>query len=345
MNVDPQALHVAEGSTTAYVALLQGSEPEPRPGYVYLQSPMADVRTTILGHAEFAAFTEAVTRLFTDWRTQAVQHLTAFDAGGQPKALIETVSESLLAAFKDAPLLNPYDVYQHLMDYWAETMQDDAYLIAADGWVAAPTRIIETNKKGQTKDKGWVCELIPKPLIVARYFATQQHAIDTLQTELETTSVSLTDLEEAHSGDDAVFTGFDAINAANVKDRIREIGQDAEGADELAVLKHWLKLSEQISAHKKKLKAAEAELDALAYAKYPELSEADIKTLVIDDKWMARLATKVQGELSRVSQTLTGRIRELAARYDTPLPRLTDEVAALSGRVEQHLARMGLSWA
>ena len=144
--------------------------------------------------------------------------------------------------------------------------------------------------------------------------------------------------------DDAVFTGFDAINAANVKDRIREIGQDAEGADELAVLKQWLKLSEQISAHKKNLKAAEAELDALAYGTYPDLSTADIKTLVIDDKWMVHLATKVRGELARVSQTLTGRIRELAERYDTPLPRLSDEVAALSAQVERHLVRMGVSW-
>ena len=345
MNVDPQALHVAEGSTTAYVALLQGSEPEPRPGYIYLQPAMADVRTTILGHPEFAAFTETVTQLFTDWRTQALQHFTAFDAGGQPKALIGTVSESLLAAFKAAPLLDPYDIYQHLMNYWAESMQDDAYLIAADGWQATPTRIIETNKKGQTKDKGWVCELIPKPLIVARYFANQQSAIDKLQTELEAATASLTELEEEHSGDDAVFTGFDAINAANVKDRIREIGQDPEGADERAVLKQWLKLSEQISAHKKTLKTAEAELDALAYGKYPDLSKADIKALVIDDKWMAHLAAKVQGELARVSQTLTGRIRELAERYDMPLPMLSDEVAALSARVERHLERMGVSWA
>lgn len=256
----------------------------------------------------------------------------------------------MLAAFKAAPLLNPYDVYQHLMDYWADTMQDDAYLIAADGWVATPTRIIETNKKGQTKDKGWVCELIPKPLIVARYFADQQSAIDTLQTELEAASASLTELEEEHSGDDAVFTGFDTINAASVKDRVREIGQDAAAAaaaaaDERAVLKQWLKLSEQISADKKRLKAAEAKLDAMAYAKYPDLGQADIKALVIDDKWMATIAADVQGELARVSQTLTGRIRELAERYDTPLPQLTDEVAVLSARVGQHLERMGVSWA
>ena len=47
---------------------------------------------------------------------------------------------------------------------------------------------------------------------------------------------------------------------------------------------------------------------------------------MVDDKWMARLSAAVQGELDRVSQTLTGRIRELAERYATPLPQLTDEV-------------------
>jgi type I restriction enzyme M protein len=65
---------------------------------------------------------------------------------------------------------------------------------------------------------------------------------------------------------------------------------------------------------------------------------------VVDDKWMARLSASVQGELDRVSQTLTGRIRELAERYAAPLPELTDEVATLAARVEEHLKRMGAAW-
>ena len=45
--------------------------------------------------------------------------------------LSEPLSEDLLARFADLPLLSRYDVYQRLMDYWAETMQDDVYLLAA----------------------------------------------------------------------------------------------------------------------------------------------------------------------------------------------------------------------
>ena len=78
--------------------------------------------------------------------------------------------------------------------------------------------------------------------------------------------------------------------------------------------------------------------------KYGKLTEDEIKTLVVDDKWLATLAAAVQGELDRVSQTLTGRIRQLAERYATPLPQLTDEVATLAARVDEHLKKMGAVW-
>lgn len=312
-----------------------------RPGYSHLRLPITEVKPAIFGHPEFTAFNQAASQRFADWRAAVTPQLTGFDKGGHPKALIETIAEALLATFKPAPLLDAYDIYQHLMDYWAATMQDDAYLIAADGWVARPARIVETDKKGKAKDKGWACDLIPKALIVARYFASEQAAIEAKQAELEAASASLAELEEEHSGEDAVFSGFDSITAASLKDRIREIGKDPEYADELKVLKQWLGFSEQITALKKHIKAAEAALDTLAYVQYPKLTEAEIKTLVLDDKWMARLQTAVQGELDRVSQTLTGRIRELAERYATPLPQLVAEVDVLAFRVEEHLRKMG----
>jgi type I restriction enzyme M protein len=319
-------------------------KPAGHAGYACLALPLADLKPAILGHAEFTAFNQAATRRFTDWRAAVTPRLAAFGPGDHPKLLIETIAEELLAAYGNAPLLDAYDLYQHLMDYAAETMQDDAYLIAADGWVAKTSRILETDKKGKTKDRGWACDLIPKPLIVARYFAKQQAAIDALQAELDAASASQTELEEEQGGDDGVFAGFESITTAAVKERIREIGHDRDGADELKILKNWLDLGNQVTALKKQAKDAEAALDQLAYNKYPQLTEADVKTLVIDDKWMARLAASVQGELDRVSQTLTGRIRELAERYATPLPQLADEVAALAAKVEGHLARMGAMW-
>jgi type I restriction enzyme M protein len=179
-----------------------------------LRAPQAaapEVKPAIFGHAEFTAFNRAATRRFADWRKAVTPQLTGFAQDGHPKALIETIAEDLLASFKEAPLLDAYDIYQHLMDYWAETMQDDAYLIAADGWVARTRRIVESDKKGKTRDKGWACDLIPKPSSSPATSPSEQAAIEAKQAELEAATASLAELEEEHGGEDAAFSGFDSI--------------------------------------------------------------------------------------------------------------------------------------
>src|SRR5258708_40104723 len=108
-------------------------------------------------------------------------------------------------------------------------MQDDCYLLTADGWEARTTRILETDKKGKQRDKGWTCELIPKPLIVARYFAKEQAAIEAKQAELEPAIASFGELEEAHGGEDGFFSALDKIAKAAVNARLKEI-EGEEGA-------------------------------------------------------------------------------------------------------------------
>jgi type I restriction enzyme M protein len=312
-----------------------------RPGYASLKLALPEVKPAIFGHAEFTAFNQTATQLFTDWRKATTPSLVGFGKDGHPKALIENIAEALLTTFKSAKLLDAYDIYQHLMDYWAETMQDDCYLIVADGWVAKSARIVETDKKGKSKDKGWICDLIPKSLIVARYFAKEQAACDAKQAELEAVSASIAELEEEHSSEEGYFGALDKIAKVEINARLKEIKTDKDAQDEITVLKHWLMLAENETALKRAVKEQEAALDTLAYEKYPQLSEAEIKTLVVDDKWMAHLATAVQGELDRVSQTLTSRVRELAERYAEPLPQLAAQVATLNAKVEAHLLKMG----
>ncbi|MBJ6978998.1 N-6 DNA methylase [Luteimonas sp. MC1895] len=311
-----------------------------RPGYLQLKLPQAEVKPAILGHAEFKAFQATATELHARWSKAIRPDLTGFGQGGHPKQFIHTVSESLLAAYAQAPLLDAYVIYQHLMDYWAQTMQDDAYLLSADGWKAEP--VVETNKKG--KAKGWTCDLVPKSLIVARYFAAEQQGLDEARTALDTVSSALEALEEEHGGEDGLFASLDKLNAAEVKKRIKQIGKSKDDAEELAALKQWSTLSEQEAELKKQLKALDAELDAKAFAKYAKLSAEEIKTLVVDDKWLAALSAATHGEVERVSQALTRRVKELAERYDTPLPQLAAQVAVLEDKVAGHLVKMGFAW-
>ena len=312
-----------------------------RPGYARMKIPLGEVKAAILGHAEFTSFNATFTELFVKWVNVNKRRLLAFTKESHPKALIETIAEDLLVTFREARLVDNYDIYQHLLDYWAETMQDDCYLIAADGWIAKTTRILETDKKGKTKDKGWACDLVPKSLLVERFFAKEQADIEAQQAELEATTASITELEEEHGGEDGVFGALDKIAKGEINARLKEIKGDKDAQEEVAVLKQWLVLSDKESALKRLLKDAEAALDTLAYDHYPKLTEADVLSFVVEHKWLARLSVAVQGELDRVSQTLTSRIRVLAERYAKRLPELKSDVEALSAKVEAHLKQMG----
>jgi type I restriction enzyme M protein len=335
-----------------------------RPGYARLKPPLMEVKLAILGHAEFAAFQKKATRGFADWRKTTTPRLTGFGKDGHPRALIEAIAEELLAAFRQAPLLDAYDVYQHLMDYWAETMQDDAYLIAADGWVkgAQPREIVQVKNKdnkltwpephdylkGKRRFKS---DLVPAPILVARYFIAEREAIESLDNQLATLEQRLDEMLDENSGEEGLLAEViegegdkQKIAAKAVKARLKEVGKDPLYADERTALEAYADLLERQTEAKTKRKAAQEDLDKKIDTKYPELTESEIKTLVVDDKWMARLSNEVQGELDRVSQTLTGRIRELAERYATPLPRLNEEVEALATRVDAHLKKMGAVW-
>jgi type I restriction enzyme M protein len=136
------------------------------------------------------------------------------------------------------------------------------------------------------------------------------------------------------------FSELDKVNKANVTARLKEIKGDREAREEADALNAWLKLSTQEANIKKALKEAEAAQDALAYAKYPKLTEEEIKTLVVEDKWLASISAAVHGEMDRISQTLTQRVKELAERYETPLPEASKQVTELEQRVNKHLQRM-----
>jgi type I restriction enzyme M protein len=317
-----------------------------RKGYLNLKVAKADIKTIIYDHPEYADFIAQMNAHFAVWKKKSVVTLKALKSGFHPKELIAKLSEGLLDHYADRPLVDPYDIYQHLMDYWAQTMQDDAYLIADEGWKAETYRVIETKKgkdgkPGKEVDKGWACDLVPKALVVAKFFAKEQAALDQMTAELEAATAKLAELEEEHGGDEGAFSELEKVNAANVAKRLKEIKGDKDAKTEAEALAAWLEANDKEADLKKRVKNAEASLDAKAYAQYPKLGEAEVKSLVVDDKWMAALESAIHGEMDRISQQLTQRVKELAERYETPLPQLNKRVAELEAKVNRHLAKMG----
>jgi type I restriction enzyme M protein len=328
-----------------------------RAGYSQLKVAASDIKAAIFGHAEFTAYNESATRLFAKWKTANIPCLKGLSKTDKPKALIETLAENLLDTFEKAKLLDPYDIYQHLLDYWDATMQDDVYLIVGDGWVnAAKPRLIIDEKGSKTKEKPdytvgkqkYIAELIPTALVIARYFAAEQAAIEKLEADVASVEQQLEELAEEHGGEDGLLADAkndkDKLTKASVVARMKDIKGDVDAADERKVLKDYLALAEKEVDASAKLRAVQDDLMGKVGAKYGKLTEDEVKALVVDDKWMAALAAAVQGELDRVSQTLTGRIRQLADRYATPLPQIITDVQALSAKVDAHLKKMGATW-
>jgi len=243
------------------------------------------------------------------------------------------------------------------MDYWAATMQDDVYLIVDAGWVEAakPRPIVET-KEQKSKDtpdftvgkQKFKSDLVPAALLIARYFAPERATIEALETEVGVSEQHLDELKEEHGGEggllEEVVDAKGKISKKSVAARLKEIGGDADFDEERKPLENYAALLDKQPDAKSRLKAGQEALEAKVAAKYGKLTAAEIKTLVVDDKWLAQLAADVQSELDRISQALTGRIRQLAERYATPLPQLTEGVKTLAARVDEHLKKMGAVW-
>lgn len=425
---------------------------EQRPDYYQLIIPKDEIKNTIYHHPEFIAFGKQMEQVFVQWKNKTVHYIKKLDKGIKPKQEIKIISENLLQHYAEKQLIDKYSIYQHFMDYWAETMQDDFYEIAADGWRAGN----EVNYKMKKKKEGdeEIAEtltgieslegrLISPSLIIQEYFPIEKIEIEELEANLENITTKENELQEEHGGEQAalqdVSTKKDAYNALNeyvilameeyytddfkkyslleqeiakyeeylkkentneyiealknqkgkltqtaltdkakvtsnadekrildkylemlkkrnkakkeLNDLVETVNKkmdanikatpEADYIKEIIIIKEFLDLLEVETETKNKIKTAKAELEKKVIAKYPTLTIEEIKTLVEEKKWMAEIEKRIRTEMDNISHRLTQRIKELAERYENPLPELSSEVAELTKKVEGHLKKMG----
>lgn len=318
--------------------------PSKRPGYSVLKVDRSEIKSSIFDHSEFKTYSQVIEKVFLNWKTENLPLLNGIEIGAKPKELISTISENLLDAFSNLELIDKYDIYQHLMVYWEETMQDDVYLVALNGWKAE----ISTLKNKNGKETGWNSDLIPKSLLIDRYFSKQKDTLEVMQRQLEDINQQMQTLDEETEGEDDVFSEARSeagkITKGEITKRITAIKNDPEFAEELKVLAEYQNLMDKEAELKRQIKTAETELDKNLLIKYQHLTEAEIKELVVEDKWLATIRTSVDGEMERISHKLAGRIEELSDRYLIPLPILTENVQTLGNQVDGHLEKMGFKW-
>ncbi|EGR2426825.1 type I restriction-modification system subunit M [Vibrio cholerae] len=323
-----------------------------RPGYLHAKVAARDVKPTILQHTEFQQFAQSANAPFQAWFAQ--MQLDCIDGSETPKALIDRISEALLEAYDQVPLLSKYDVYQLLMDYWQDTMQDDVYVLVQDGWDAGKVlrelMVAKGEKLKEVPDlvigkAKYKAELLPPALLVKRFFTAEQAELDRLQSELDSISQELESYIEEHSTEDGLLADAlndkDKVTAASVKARLKL----ASDPDERKALQHLQRLFDSEGSSKKAVKEQQDKLDLLVFKRYDMLTINDVKTLLVQDKWQATLQASIQAEIERMGQQLASRVKDLEERYAEPLPQISQSVDMLSAKVTEHLKAMGLEWA
>ena len=278
---------------------------------------------------------------FDQWIKENILALKNIDSQTHPKELIQSISESLLSAYKPLELIDAYAIYQILMDYWDEVMKDDVYMIVENGWDATPK--IEYDKKGKMKSRD--SDLLPKEIVIEECFKKEKEAIEELEAKKDEISAQLEELKEEHSGEDGILEDVKNdkgnITKDSVKKKIKELKNSQGFEEEIEVLEQYLVLLDEESKIKKQIKAKEIELDKKLLEKYKMLTEQEIKDLVIDKKWLKALKTAIEDEIENLIMQTVGRIKELHQRYANPLPKIEQEVKEYEERVKEHLEMMG----
>jgi type I restriction enzyme M protein len=326
--------------------------------YVDLKVDKFKIKETIYGHKEFEAYSNHFNDLLEAWQKDTAALLKKQGKDCKPKELISQIGEDLLTRFSDIALVNKYDVYQHLMDYWNDIMQDDLYVIAADGWETGkvPGRKIKSTKnKGVVTHKpiegieGIESKLISSELIIAEYFKTEYQAILDKEAKTEDVKAKMEELEEENNGDDGDL--FEPCRGKNgkvskteINAAIKKFKDNKDYINELNLWKEYLTLFEEEAKIKKEAKEEREKLEKQIWEKYKTLSMDEIQQIVLDLKWLGTVKAAINTEMDSISQRLTTRIKELGERYDTKLGELASETNSLESKVAEHLQKMGLVW-
>jgi type I restriction enzyme M protein len=328
-----------------------------RSGYSRARVDSQQVKGAILADAEFKAFADRGLEDYDSWWDAHEARLNSVKEGTLPKEIIDILSEDLLKRFDALPLLDKYRVYQRLMDYWVDTMQDDIYLVAAEGWSgAAKPRVTLDDKERKIKEtpdlvvnkKKYKMDLLPPRIVAARYFSSDLETVAELEAKSAGAEQELAEFVDENTSEDGPLEDAKNDKGELTKAGLRDVSKTFErlldSENERKLLSRSSALFEASASAAKAARDAQATLDAKTLHRYGELTEGEIKTLLVEYKWLPALRLAVNEEIQRLSHSLAARIKELEERYAEPMPELERTTAELGSRVEDHLKSMGLAW-
>lgn len=312
-------------------------------GYYSLVPAPDSISAVVNADASYQKQNALYAKVVEDWcQKVAVDMLASVKEECEPKTLIERWSGMLLESAKaDLKLVDPYNVYEILMNYWAEAMQDDCYMVSRDGWKVS---LKETRKKSTFEDLE--CDLLPVSVLVNKFFAADYASILAKRGEVEQLSGDIDALPEENPDafDEGLYEMLEKVNEANVKKAVATQKKHTVDADANTV-KVWNQYLGLCGKKKEASKALAAQVEALTdkvRKKYDALTADDIRDLVINDKWLQELKGRSEAENKRVCESISSQVSVLNERYAKPLPKINEDIARLSDEVDGFLKAMGI---
>jgi len=371
-----------------------------------------EIRPTIYEDKQFSEYADRIKTAFINWRASVDNKLRNINQHIDTKELIVFLAEGILQEFKNIKMIDKYDVYQVLLAYWQEIMSDDVYLLIHDGFKAGRDisyeYVTKEKKKGDEtiivvtdKIKSWEGKLIPKKILINKYFAKEQQAIDdadiiltNIKTQIEEmieeadeTIISEIQNEKGSINMKAMKARIDEIrnyiksdeiraleeflqvlptskterdayvmlhplckkaynksgniNVTSIKTRINEIRTSApvpeKYTEEYEILVNLEKLINENYEKNKILRELKLALEESVKAKYAELTEEEIKDLIINKKWYTSIFDGIEYLYTAISSNLTTRITTLADRYEETLPLINNNATKFEEKVSPHL--------
>jgi type I restriction enzyme M protein len=330
-------------------------------GYLDLAVDVSEVEATVLDSTEVKQVADAAHSVVADWFESHRELLLSIDAHTRPKELVETLGDDLLSRFAEVPLVDEYDAYEQLLSYWHETMHDDVFLVMHDGWLEAarprPARVLGKDKNGKPKyeeahlkigsgksAERYVMDLLPPEVIVREFLADKKAALSELEAKSEEAMETLNDYVAEYAIEDGPCweavddTGKVTQKSVNAATREAKANRDDDAVVSLEELARLLKAQ---AAAKKAEKDAATALDLAALNKYGDLTEDEVKALVLGEKWKRTLAVRIDAEVTALVLGLAARVHELGERYRETIGDIEQELAGLDDRVNAHLVALG----
>lgn len=317
-----------------------------RPGYSDCTSAPQDVMKIVVGHDEFKSFVSEVAATLKTWCDTHRHRLQAISGDTSPKCLLDEMANDLLVRFAEFPLLDRYNVYQRLMDYWIETMQDDVLLIAAEGWVQAiQPRHCRLDGRGKllenpdlvVKHQKWKMDLLPPDLVVARYFASERATIQALKTDLEVAERKFHRLLEEHTGEGRILEHAVDDQGKITKRQLTDLSKMEHSKEDQEVHKECLRLHALTAKTRRAAKNAQRKLDANVLARYTMLTELAVKDIITEDKWFGALYDAADKEIKSTTEHIILHTIGLLERYARPMSTSTQDVTASRPRIVDHI--------